>query len=91
MEETMKGLKEIGYSIKSKTHIIPIIIGDEKTAVDFGKYLFKNRVYVQPIRYPTVPKNKARLRISVTAWLSQKDIEYSLDVFNQAYKKFMKF
>ena len=87
----VKGLKEIGYSINSKTHIIPIIIGDEKTAMGFGEYLFKNGVYVQPIRYPTVPKNKARLRISVTAWLSRKDIENSLEVFDLAYKKFMKF
>ena len=87
----VKGLKEIGYSINSKTHIIPIIIGDEKTAMDFGQYLSKNGVYAQPIRYPTVPKNKARLRISVTAWLSHKDIGNSLEVFDRAYKKFMKF
>ncbi|HUT05688.1 MAG TPA: aminotransferase class I/II-fold pyridoxal phosphate-dependent enzyme [Nitrosopumilaceae archaeon] len=87
----LSGLKEIGYPINSKTHIIPIIIGDEKNAIDFGKYLFKNGIYAQPIRFPTVPKSKARLRISVTAWLSRKDIENSLEVFEKAYKKFMKF
>jgi len=85
-----KGLREIGYTINSRTHIIPIIIGKEKTAMDFGRYLFRNGVYAQPIRYPTVPKNTARIRLSVTAWLSQKDIENSLDVFDRAYKKFMK-
>jgi glycine C-acetyltransferase len=81
------GLQEIGYSINSQTHIIPIIIGKEKTAMDFGRYLFKNGIHAQPIRYPTVPKNKARVRISVTAWLSQKDIERSLEVFASAYRK----
>jgi len=86
-----KGLREIGYTINSQTHIIPIIIGDEKTAMDFGKYLFQNGVHAQPIRYPTVPKNKARIRLSVTSWLSQKDIEDCLKVFDLAYKKFMKF
>jgi glycine C-acetyltransferase len=86
-----KGLRQIGYSINSKTHIIPIIIGDEKTAMDFGKYLFQNGVHAQPIRYPTVPKNMARVRISVTGWLSQKDIEKSLKVFDNGFKKFMKF
>jgi glycine C-acetyltransferase len=90
-EFLLSGLKEIGYKISSKTHIIPIIIGDEKTAMDFGKYLFQNGVYAQPIRYPTVPKNEARLRISVTGWFSQKDIEKSLGEFDKAYKKFMKF
>ena len=84
------GLHEIGYTINSQTHIIPIIIGDEKTAMNFGKYLFKNGVYAQPIRYPTVPKDKARIRLSVTAWLSPKDIEKSLVAFEQAFKKFMR-
>jgi glycine C-acetyltransferase len=86
----LAGLQEIGYTINSQTHIIPIIIGHEKTALDFGRYLFKNGVYAQPIRYPTVPKNKARIRISVTAWLSRKDIQNSLDVFDRAYDRFMK-
>jgi len=85
------GLREIGYTINSQTHIIPIIIGDEKTAMNFGKYLFRNGVYAQPIRYPTVPKNKARIRISVTAWLTRKNIENSIDVFDRAYTRFMKF
>jgi len=84
------GLREIGYTIDSRTHIIPIIIGGEKTAMDFGRYLFLNGVYAQPIRYPTVPKDQARIRISVTAWLTRKDIENSLDVFDRAYKRFMK-
>jgi glycine C-acetyltransferase len=85
-----KGLQEIGYTINSQTHIIPIIIGKEKTAMDFGRYLFKNGVHAQPIRFPTVPKDQARIRLSVTAWLSQKDIKNSLKVFERAYKKFMK-
>jgi glycine C-acetyltransferase len=84
------GLKQIGYHIDSKTHIIPIIIGNEKSAVSFGKYLFKNGLYSQPIRYPTVPKGKARLRISITAWLTKRDIEEALMVFDKAYCKFLK-
>jgi len=82
------GLKQIGYQIDSKTHIIPIIVGKEKTAIDFAKFLFENGIFVQPIRYPTVPKNKARLRLSVTAWLSKKEIEDSLIIFEQASNKF---
>jgi glycine C-acetyltransferase len=82
------GLKQLGYQINSKTHIIPIVIGNEKTAMDFGKFLLKKGVFTQPIRYPTVPKNKARLRISVTAWLSKKNIDDALNIFEQARKKF---
>jgi glycine C-acetyltransferase len=83
-----KGLRQLGYRIDSKTHIIPIVIGKEKTAMSFGEFLFERGIFAQPIRYPTVPKNKARLRISVTAWLSRKDITDTLAIFEQAAKKF---
>ena len=83
-----KGLQQIGYQFNSKTHIIPLIIGNEKIALEFGDYLFKNGIFAQPIRYPTVPKNKARLRISVTAWLSKNDINDSLNIFEHAARKF---
>jgi len=87
-KQLSKGLRQIGYKINSSTHIIPIIIGNEKLAMDFGKFLFDNGVFAQPIRYPTVPKNQARLRISVTAWLSKADIEKTLEIFDKAYTKF---
>ena len=83
-----KGLQDIGYQIKSDSHIIPIIIGNEKTAMEFGKYIFSNEVFAQPIRYPTVPKNQARLRITITAWLYRKDIEFALSVFEKAASRF---
>ena len=89
IEKVSKGLEAIGYEIKSKTQIIPIILGDEKLAMNFGKFLSDNGIFAQPIRYPTVPKNQARLRISVTAWLSNSDIEKSLKIFEKAYKKFL--
>lgn len=82
------GLRKIGYDIRSQTHIIPIIIGNEKKALEFGKFLYECGVFVQPIRYPTVAKNSARLRVSVTAWLSKDHIDYALDVFEKAGKRF---
>ena len=88
IEKLLNGLKAIGYEINSKTQIIPIIVGDEKKAMDFGEFLFKKGIFAQPIRYPTVPKNQARLRISVTAWLKNSDIEKSLKIFELGYKKF---
>lgn len=89
VEKLARGLKSIGYEIKSNTQIIPIILGNEKLAMDFGKYLSTNGIFAQPIRYPTVPKNQARLRISVTAWLTNSDIEKSLKIFEKAYRKFL--
>ena len=73
-----RGLEEIGYETSSVSQIIPIIIGDEKTTMKFGKYLFKNGIFAQPIRYPTVKKNSARIRLSVTAWHTKNDITETL-------------
>jgi glycine C-acetyltransferase len=89
VEKLAGGLRSIGYEIKSNTQIIPIILGNEKLAMDFGKFLSINGIFAQPIRYPTVPKNQARLRISVTAWLTNSDIEKSLKIFEKAYRKFL--
>lgn len=82
------GLRESGYKIGSKTHIIPIIIGDEKTALEVGEFLYQRGIFVQPIRYPTVPKGKARLRVSITAWLSKNDIDETISVFEKVAKRF---
>ena len=56
--------------------------------MEFGEYLFKNGIFAQPIRYPTVPQNHARIRISVTARLTDEHIEKSLSVIENAKNKF---
>ncbi|MEM2785037.1 MAG: pyridoxal phosphate-dependent aminotransferase family protein [Candidatus Nitrosotenuis sp.] len=81
-------LRELGYNIQSRTHIIPLLIGNEKRALEFGRYLYENGIFAQPIRYPTVPKNSARIRVSMTAWLSKNHIEDALVIFEKAGKKF---
>ena len=83
-----KGLNSIGYIFNSSSHIIPIIVGSEKKVMEFGKYLFDNDIFAQPIRYPTVAIGSARIRISVTALLAEENIEKSIDVFESAGKKF---
>ena len=83
-----KRLEEIEFSTKSTSQIIPIIIGKEKTAVEFSKFLRKNGIFAQAIRYPTVKRGEARIRISVTGWISQSEIEYSIQILEKAKKKF---
>ncbi len=88
VEHFSSGLKKMGFNIKSPSHIIPIIVEKEKLAVEFSKYLFKNGIYVQAIRYPTVSRNQARIRISITARLTKKHITNALIVFEKAKNKF---
>ncbi len=88
IEQFSKGLQSIGYRMDSPSQIMPIIIGDEKKTLEFGKYLKNNGIFAQPIRYPTVNLGSARIRISVTNWLSEGMISKSLDIFEKAGKKF---
>jgi glycine C-acetyltransferase len=88
IEQFSKGLKSIGYTIESQSQIMPIMIGDEKKTLEFAEYLKSNKIFAQPIRYPTVNLGSARIRISVTDWLSEKIILESLNVFEKAGKKF---
>ena len=81
-------LNEIGFKTTSTSQIIPIIIGDEKKAMDFSKFLKSEGIFAQAIRYPTVKKNQARIRISITGWLSEKEIEYSIKILEKAKRKF---
>jgi glycine C-acetyltransferase len=88
VEQFSTGLKKIGYDIKSPSHIIPIIIGSEKLAIEVSKYLFRNGIYAQAIRYPTVPRNQARIRISITAGLTKEHITNAISIFENLKKKF---
>lgn len=50
------------------SHIVPIIIPGAKKCQDFAKaLLYEEKIYVQPINYPTVPRGLERLRITPSA------------------------
>ena len=83
-----KELTALGFSIgKSASQIIPVMIGDEKKALNFASELRKNGIFVQAIRYPTVTKDKARVRISVTSAHTYADLHKTLDCFEYVGKR----
>ena len=83
-----KRLEEIELHTTSTSQIIPVIIGNEKKAMEFSKFLRINGIFAQAIRYPTVKKDQARIRISITGWLSNKEMEYSIQILEKAKRKF---
>jgi glycine C-acetyltransferase len=67
--------------------IIPIIIGSEKKTIEISRRLLKEGFFIQAIRYPTVKKNNARLRVSISAEHKKKQIRnliYSLNKITKA-------
>ena len=65
--------------------ILPIIFGPDRAAVDASRALRASGFFVQPIRPPTVPEGTARLRVTLSASHSPKDV----DSFAQALAPFI--
>ena len=67
----------VSYGLKTtgSSHIVPVILGENQTAVNVSKELINNGYYLLPVRYPTVATNSARIRISLRADISCEDIE----------------
>ena len=54
--------------------ILPLMIGDETEAVTRATALRERGVFIPAIRYPTVAKGEARLRLTVTAAHTREDV-----------------
>ena len=57
------------------TPIIPIILGEERKTVEVSARLAEEGVFLQAIRYPTVPRGKARLRLTVTLRYKPEEVD----------------
>jgi 8-amino-7-oxononanoate synthase len=63
------------------TPIIPLMIGDSKTALILSKHLFDEGIFIPAIRPPTVPNGTSRLRISIMATHTYEDMEHTIEKF----------
>lgn len=79
-----KGLKDLGFDTgQSETPITPVMVGTSKTARKLADSLFDLKVFVLPIVYPMVGREKARIRTIVTSAHSKRDIDFALDAFEK--------
>ena len=77
-----KGLTGLGFLIvKPESAVLPVILGDEKKAMAAFEKLLALGVFIPAVRYPTVPKGKARLRVTVSAAHTDLDIRQLLAAF----------
>lgn len=66
----------VGHSQDSP--IIPVIVGDRDLALRYSQALFQQGIHVQPMVYPSVPLNAARLRFFLSSAHTEEQIHYTL-------------
>lgn len=80
------GATQLGLPLMvSHTAIQPLLIRDDKKTLKLGLDLERRGILVGIIRPPTVPKNTARLRITLSASHSAKHIEQLLHALELSY------
>ncbi len=80
-----KGMKDLGFDIgNSETPITPVMTGESGRARKLADNMFRLGVFVLPIVYPMVAKDKARIRTIVTSAHSKKDLDVALGAFEKA-------
>jgi len=76
------GLKALGFDTGlSESPITPVIAGDGALAMKLSDRLFAEGVFAQGIAFPTVARDKARVRTIVTATHTRDELQFALDVF----------
>lgn len=62
----------------SASHIVPFIIGDNEACIRTSLDLQRKGFYCLPVRPPTVPKGTARIRFSLTAAVTEEEMEWMI-------------
>ena len=74
--------------VDSDSHIIPLLAYSTSKAKAYSrKLLDDHNIYIQPIFYPTVPRDSARLRITVTPKHSKDDIDHLLNALSMVWNQ----
>ena len=78
------GLQALGFNTGlSQSPITPVIAGEGSLAMKLSDRLFAEGVFAQGIAYPTVARDKARVRTIVTAAHTREELQFALDTFKK--------
>ena len=78
------GLQALGFNTGvSESPITPVIVGDAALAMKLSDALFLEGVFAQGIGFPTVARDKARVRTIVTATHTRDELQFALDCFGR--------
>lgn len=79
------GAQALGYDVMpSGSPILPILVGSAEKALALAAALKQQGILITPIRYPTVAKDEARLRVTLSASHTDTDLKRLLDALERA-------
>ena len=77
-----KNLEGLGFQIVPGEHpILPVMLGDAKVSQEMASRLFDHGIYAVSFSYPVVPREKARIRLQMSAAHEQHHLDRALDAF----------
>lgn len=78
-------MTKAGFNILPGEHpICPLMLGDAKLASKMADAMLTKGVYVIGFSFPVVPKDKARIRVQISAGHSMDDIKFAIEKFIEA-------
>lgn len=82
-------LHDAGVPIgESTSQVIPIMVRDDARIFQIGEELFREGVFINPVRYPAVGKHKSRFRMSISAAHTQQDLEQGAETIGRVLKRY---
>ncbi len=82
VDELRHGVASLGWKTPAEpSAILPLIVGEEAKAVATMDHLREAGFFIPAIRYPTVPRNEARLRVTLTANHTAENIQQLVNAF----------
>lgn len=83
-----KGMKEAGFDvIDGESAIVPVMLYDAKIAQTMADKLLEKGIYVIGFFYPVVPKDKARIRVQLSAAHTKEHLDKAIKAFTEVGKE----
>ena len=81
------GLRKAGIAfIDGDSAIVPVMLYDAKLSQIMAEELLKNGIYVIGFFYPVVPKDKARIRVQLSAAHTKEHLDKAINAFTEVSK-----
>ncbi|MGB3591125.1 MAG: glycine C-acetyltransferase [Nonlabens sp.] len=82
------GLEALGFDVlKGDSAIVPVMLYDAKISQQMASLLLEQGVYVIGFFYPVVPKEKARIRVQLSAAHSKEHLDKAINAFKTVGQK----